>query len=88
MDTQERTKDYVKQTVAYTKAKGFDFEILYDTTSDVYGHYSSLIHTSGIPFKIIIDGNGQIRNFNVGYKGSPSGLKDEIVEMVKAAMEH
>lgn len=85
IDTQERTPDYVKQTVAYTKSKGFDFHILYDTTSDAYKHYSSLIHTSGIPFKVIIDGNGQIRNYNVGYKGSPSGLKDEIVERVKAA---
>ncbi|WP_197492203.1 TlpA family protein disulfide reductase [Arachidicoccus ginsenosidimutans] len=87
IDTQETKPDYKKQTVEYVKSKGFDFHILYDTTSGVYQKYASLIHISGIPFKVIIDGNGQIRNTNVGYKGSPTGLKDEIVEMVKAAKE-
>ncbi|QES88359.1 TlpA family protein disulfide reductase [Rhizosphaericola mali] len=87
VDTQERIDDYVAKTVAYVKSKGFDFHILYDKNGDVYTQYAKAIHTSGIPFKIIIDKEGNIRNSNVGYKGSPTGLRDEMIDMVKLAQQ-
>ena len=41
--------------------------------------------TSGIPLKVVVDANGNIRFLAVGYKGSPSALRDEMIEMVEQA---
>jgi len=44
------------------------------------------MHFSGIPQKMIIDGNGMVRWTSTGYMGSPSALADEIsyvIELLK-----
>jgi hypothetical protein len=35
--------------------------------------------------KIIVDRNGAIQFIAIGYKGSPSGLSDEMIEMIEQA---
>ena len=88
IDTQERTVGYKDKAKAFLKEKGYAFNILFDggrqldTAYDLYAH---AIHTSGIPFKVVIDAQGVMRFANIGYKGSPSGLADEIGMMIEMA---
>ncbi|WP_281233070.1 TlpA family protein disulfide reductase [Flavobacterium gelatinilyticum] len=94
VDTMEYIKDFKAQTQAFIKEKGFDFTILYDSKNPktgkldaVYDQYSKAFHFSGIPEKMIIDQNGNLRWLSNGYFGSPSELADEIsiiVEHLKA----
>ncbi|MBZ4034169.1 TlpA family protein disulfide reductase [Flavobacterium sp. 17A] len=94
VDTMEYIKDFKAQTQAFIKEKGFDFTILYDSKNPktgkfdaVYDKYSKAFHFSGIPEKMIIDQNGNLRWMSNGYFGSPSELLDEIsiiVDYLKA----
>ncbi|WP_289660556.1 redoxin domain-containing protein [Flavobacterium panacagri] len=94
VDTMEYIKDFKTQTQAFIKEKGFDFTILYDSKNPktgkfdaVYDKYSKAFHFSGIPEKMIIDQNGNLRWMSNGYFGSPSELVDEIsiiVDYLKA----
>lgn len=94
VDTMEYIKDFKAQTQAFIKEKGFDFTILYDSKNPktgkydaTYEKYASAFHFSGIPEKMIIDQNGNLRWMSNGYFGSPSELADEIsiiVEYLKA----
>ncbi len=94
VDTQEYIKDFKAQTQAFIKEKGFDFTILYDNKNpktgkydEVYEKYAKAFHFSGIPEKMIIDQNGNLRWMSNGYFGSPSELADEIsiiIEYLKA----
>ncbi|MFD2941747.1 TlpA family protein disulfide reductase [Flavobacterium notoginsengisoli] len=94
VDTMEYIKDFKAQTQAFIKEKGFDFTILYDSKNPktgkfdaVYDKYSKAFHFSGIPEKMIIDQNGNLRWMSNGYFGSPSELSDEIsiiVDYLKA----
>lgn len=94
VDTMEYIKDFKAQTQAFIKEKGFDFTILYDSKNPktgkfdaVYDKYSKAFHFSGIPEKMIIDQNGNLRWMSNGYFGSPSELVDEIsiiVDYLKA----
>lgn len=88
IDTQERSADFRTKSLAFLKEKGYDFTVLYDDgvrLDSVYATYATALHTSGIPFKAIIDGKGMLRFSNIGYMGSPSGLADEMVAMVAEA---
>ncbi|MEN2401449.1 TlpA disulfide reductase family protein [Flavobacterium sp. MC2016-06] len=85
VDTQEYIKDFKAQTQAFIKEKGFDFTILYDGKNpktgkfdEAYDKYSKAFQFSGIPEKMIIDQNGNLRWMSNGYFGSPSELVDEI----------
>jgi hypothetical protein len=66
------------------KDKNYDFEVLLDahrSTKDkdlVYATYAAAFNFSGIPQKMIIDGDGNLRWRSTGYGGSPSALADEI----------
>lgn len=94
VDTMEYIKDFKAQTQAFIKEKGFDFTILYDSKNPktgkfdvVYEKYAKAFHFSGIPEKMIIDQNGNLRWMSNGYFGSPSELVDEIsiiVDYLKA----
>jgi pimeloyl-ACP methyl ester carboxylesterase/thiol-disulfide isomerase/thioredoxin len=84
IDTQEPKPDYKDKVTALLRAQHYDrFRILFDKGEDTYQHYAGLIHTSGIPFKVVIDAGGRIQFANVGYEGSPLGLTDEMDLMIK-----
>ncbi|SHN39646.1 TlpA disulfide reductase family protein [Chitinophaga sp. CF418] len=91
--TQETKPNYREELKAYIKEKNYNINVLYDAPSkktghldDTYSKYAELMHFSGIPQKMIIDGNGMVRWISTGYMGSPSALVDEIsyvVELLK-----
>ncbi|SFE41575.1 Thiol-disulfide isomerase or thioredoxin [Chitinophaga sp. CF118] len=85
VDTQERAPDYKEKVKTFITDKKYPFQVLFDKGEDTYAAYAKLIKTSGIPFKVVIDGKGEIRFAEVGYKGSPSGLADEISMMIELA---
>lgn len=92
VDTQEFSPNFKESSAKYLKEKGFDFNLLYDgktpgkKVNDVLCNQVMNKYTiSGIPMKVIVDRNGNIRFLAIGYKGSPSELKDEIVEMIEQA---
>jgi thiol-disulfide isomerase/thioredoxin len=83
IDTQERDPAYKQKVKSFITEKKYPFKVLFDNGEDTYKAYASLIKTSGIPFKVVIDGKGNIRFAAVGYKGSPSGLADEMITMIE-----
>lgn len=84
ISTMENRKDFVKVIKDFMAEKGFDFQVLLDNPDDkgrrqaVYSYYAKQFHFSGIPQKMIIDGNGHVRWIATGYYGSPTALADEI----------
>ena len=76
--TQERKADMSEYVKDYMKENGFNFVVLMDENSAV----SKLAGVSAIPHKMVLDGKGKLRFSEVGYMGSASELKDEIIEMV------
>lgn len=92
VDTQEYIPDYKEKAKNYLKEKELDIHLVFDGPregSEVNDQLSSQImeqfRSSGIPLKIVVDGEGKIRFLAVGYKGSPSALRDEMIEMVGQA---
>ncbi|SEW34471.1 Thiol-disulfide isomerase or thioredoxin [Chitinophaga sp. YR573] len=85
VDTQERDPAYKEKVTTFIKEKKYPFKVLFDNGDEFYKAYATLIKTSGIPFKVVIDGKGNIRFAAVGYKGSPSGLADEMITMIELA---
>lgn len=84
ISTMENRKDYVKVIKDFISEKGYDFQVLLDNPDEkgqrqaVYSYYARQFHFSGIPQKMIIDGEGNVRWIATGYYGSPSSLADEI----------
>ena len=95
IDTQEGTGyDYRQKAKDYLNAKNLDLHLVFDGErdgSDVNDMLSSTIMKqftiSGIPLKIVVDADGNIRFVSMGYKGSPSALRDEMIEMVEQAKQ-
>ena len=87
VDTQERDPEYRTKVKSFIAQKKYPFKVLFDKGEEAYAGYAKAIQTSGIPFKVVIDGNGNIRFAQVGYYGSPSALADEISTMVSLARE-
>lgn len=92
VDTQEYIPNYRQKAQDYLKDKGLDIHLVFDgprEDSEVNDLLSSQVmqqfSTSGIPLKIVVDANGNVRFLAVGYKGSPSALRDEMIEMVEQA---
>jgi pimeloyl-ACP methyl ester carboxylesterase/thiol-disulfide isomerase/thioredoxin len=86
VDTQEHQPGYKEQVSAFLKTMHYDrFRVLFDNGEDTYNRYADLIHTSGIPFKVVIDAAGRINSANIGYEGSPLGLADEMDAMIRMA---
>ena len=92
IDTQEYIPNYKEKSKTYLKEQGLDIHLVYDDkekgsktndalSSKIMKQYS----ISGIPMKVVVDAKGYIRFIAIGYKGSPSALKDEMVEMIKQA---
>jgi len=92
IDTQEFAPDFKISSAKYLKDNGFDFNLLYDgkvsskKVNDVLCSQVMKKYTiSGIPMKVVVDKKGNVRFLAIGYKGSPSELKDEMVEMIEQA---
>lgn len=92
VDTQETIKDYQAKAKAYLKEKGLDIHLLFDGTSagkktndELCEKVMRQYKTSGIPMKVVVDAKGEVRFLAIGYKGSPSALCDEMIEMVEQA---
>ena len=85
VSTMEYSPDYKKEIEKFIKEKDYDFTVLIDAKNPetqkhdyMYSTYAKTFHFSGIPQKMIIDGNGRLRWRATGYEGSPSALADEI----------
>lgn len=85
ISTMENTPDYKAQIEKFIADKQYNFTVLLDAenpangkTDLVYSNYAKAFHFSGIPQKLIIDGQGNLRWRSTGYDGSPSALADEI----------
>lgn len=83
VDTQELKADYRQKAQDFIKSKGFTFNVLYDEgevghQDKLYKAVAGVLHTSGIPLKIILDKRGHIRWMGNGYHGSPTQMADEI----------
>jgi thiol-disulfide isomerase/thioredoxin len=84
IDTQEKDPVYRQKVKTFLQEKGYtNFRVLFDKGEETYALYAHMIHTSGIPFKVIIDPRGALSFASVGYKGSPTGLSDEISTMIE-----
>lgn len=91
--TQEMKPNYREEIRAFVKEKHYNINVLFDAADKKTGHldetysrYAAALHFSGIPQKMIIDGNGMVRWSSNGYMGSPSALADEIsyvIELLK-----
>lgn len=91
--TMETDPKYKEKLRAFIKEKNYNFEVLLDgmtngklPNEEVYENYAKTFHFSGIPQKMIIDGEGNLRWLSTGYAGRPSALADEIsyiIELLK-----
>jgi thiol-disulfide isomerase/thioredoxin len=85
VSTMENDKNFRDKIKAFIKEKGYTFQVVLDNPNPqtklrdaIYSSYGKTFHFSGIPQKMIIDGNGNLRWRALGYYGSPSALADEI----------
>ncbi len=92
IDTQEYIPNYKEKAKTYLKQQGLDIHLVFDNkqngskTNDFLSSKVMKQYTvSGIPMKVVVDAKGNIRFIAIGYKGSPSALKDEMIEMVEQA---
>ena len=89
VSTMESDKQYVQKIRDFLKEKGYTFQVLLDEKNAQgkrqlgYETYSKQFHFSGIPMKLIIDGEGHVRWTSTGYSGSPTQLADEISMIVE-----
>jgi len=91
--TQESKPGFKDELREFVKEKGYDITVLFDNpdasgrAQAAYNNYSRQFKFSGIPHKMIIDGNGYLRWSSTGYYGSPTKLADEIsclIELIKS----
>ena len=95
ISTMETAADFKEQIRKFMKEHNYTLLVLCDNVnpktkkrSSVYDTYAKAFKFSGIPHKLIIDGNGKLRWSINGYMGSPSALAEEMnlmIEMLKAA---
>ena len=82
--TMETEKNFRQKIADFIKEKGYNFQVCIDSPTNegknekVYSTYAKQFKTSGIPMKMVIDGNGNARWVSNGYFGSPSALVDEL----------
>ncbi|MDJ1468993.1 TlpA disulfide reductase family protein [Cytophagaceae bacterium DM2B3-1] len=90
VDTQEFKVNYQESVKKYIADNKYPFNVLFDnkaagskTNEEVYAQYSKGLGISGIPLKLIIDQDGNLRFVATGYKGSASALLDEMSAMIE-----
>ena len=94
ISTMETAADFKEQIRKFMKEHNYTLKVLCDNVnpktkkqSAVYDTYAKAFKFSGIPHKMIIDGNGKLRWSINGHMGSPSALAEEMnlmIEMLKA----
>lgn len=94
ISTMETDPNFKEKIRAFLKEHNYTLHVLCDNEnpetkklSGVYDAYCKAFHFSGIPHKMVIDGNGKLRWNLTGYMGSPSALAEEIgmmIEMLKS----
>jgi len=94
ISTMETSKDFQQKIHSFIEEKGYEFTVLLDVPNPknkkrdfVYTQYAKTFKFSGIPQKLIIGPNGNLRWRSTGYEGSPSALADEIsylIELLKS----
>ncbi|WP_316799807.1 TlpA disulfide reductase family protein [Pedobacter frigidisoli] len=92
VDTEEFKEGYQDQVAKFIIENNYPFNILFDNklpggkqNDEVFKKICETFTLSGIPLKLIIDANGTLRFISTGYNGSPTGLADEIINMVELA---
>jgi thiol-disulfide isomerase/thioredoxin len=95
VDTEEQTADYKAEVKKYIKDNHYPFNVLFDNkaegakaTGEVFDRIAKAFTMSGIPQKLFVDKNGNLRFISVGYKGSATALADDIstfVELTRSA---
>ena len=90
VDTEEQSARYKEMANKYIADNNFPFHILFDNkpeggkaNDEIFSLICKEFRISGIPQKIFVDRNGNVRFISVGYKGSPSELSDDISIMVE-----
>ena len=90
VDTEERSPNYKQEIMQYIKDNNYPFTVLFDNklpnekaNDEVFKRICKAFTISGIPQKLIIDKNGKLRFITVGFKGSATGLADEISAMIE-----
>ncbi|WP_455498737.1 TlpA family protein disulfide reductase [Coprobacter sp.] len=87
VSTQETDPAFKEKIASFLKEKHFDdLQVVLDEPNPankgrrdlLYSTYAKAFKFSGIPQKMIIDGDGNLRWRSTGYYGSPSALADEI----------
>lgn len=87
--TQEKVSGLAEKVQKFVKEKGYtDMNFVCDLPGDgkvndkLYNALTQQFHFSGIPLKVVIDGEGYLRWCSVGYMGSPTELVDEITFVI------
>jgi thiol-disulfide isomerase/thioredoxin len=91
VDTEEGIKsNYKEVNKKYLKDHNFSFNLLFDNpqkdgknTGEVFERVCKAFTISGIPQKIILDKQGNVRFITVGFNGSASQLADEMTELIE-----
>ena len=90
VDTEERTADYKAEVIQYIKDNHYPFNVLFDNkaegakqTGEVFDRIAKAFTISGIPQKLFVDKNGNLRFISVGFNGSATALADDIENMVE-----
>lgn len=90
VDTQERGNTYKADVAKYIKENNYPFQVLFDnpvasdqSTGEVFGRIAKAFTISGIPQKLFVDGNGNVRFISIGFEGSTTGLADEISALIE-----
>ncbi len=84
IDTWENREDYMDLTKKYLADSRYPFNVLFDKHNSNGKHnlVSSAYGVTGVPTKVILDSNGNIRFRETGYSGDPTELSITISEMV------
>jgi peroxiredoxin len=73
----ERTVAKVKP---FVKSKGYDFNVLLDTNSDV----ARIYYAQAVPYSVILDKNGYIVYSHLGYmKGDEKNVREKLSELLQ-----
>ncbi|WP_231424727.1 TlpA disulfide reductase family protein [Pedobacter sp. Leaf250] len=90
VDTEEFKSTYKEENIKYLKDNNYPFNLLFDnklegakTNSEVFSRICKTFTISGIPQKLIIDKNGFLRFISIGFKGSATGLADEMSDLIE-----
>ena len=84
LSTMEQDKNFVGKIKDFIRQKEYNFQVVLDEPNKesglrdlAYSTWGKTFQSSGIPWKLIFDREGNVRWMSTGYFGSPSALCDE-----------